>query len=270
MAVNESDVIKHLCNCDDVNLGWCFIHQKARSIEPYTQGTEFGFIPPNVIDIPLFRPPRILDIDNLDQWAFAAHTLVKVMQSKNVCVFNCIDDIICVHEHQNAHQEFDTLFSLFEFPGLPIHPKKVVPPTSALICMGIKVDVASGMVIIPHDKCLQILNMCRHFTTKKQVTRKQLQSLLGKLIYLHRCVPASRIFVNRLLNMLCQCPHRVTISEDMKKDLSWFIQFWLNSMEKYCFQPCVRNSTSMSTPRYLAWVPSGMVMHVLSRAILQP
>ena len=68
VALNESDVIKHLCNCNDVNLGWCFIHQKARSIEPYTQGTEFGFIPSNVIDIPLFRPPRILDIDNLDQW----------------------------------------------------------------------------------------------------------------------------------------------------------------------------------------------------------
>ena len=83
MALNKSDVIKHLCNCNDVNLGWCFIHQKARSIEPYTQGMEFGFIPSNVIDIPLFRPPRILDIDNLNQWAFAAHTLVKASGTYN-------------------------------------------------------------------------------------------------------------------------------------------------------------------------------------------
>ena len=93
-----------------------------------------------------------------------------IMQSKNVRVFNYIDDVICVHERQNACQEFDTLYSLFEFLGLPINPKKVVPPTSALICMGIQVDVASVMVTIPHDKCLQILDMCRHFTTKKQVT----------------------------------------------------------------------------------------------------
>ena len=456
MALSETDVINHLCNCNDTKLDWCFIHQKAKSIDLETQGTEFGFIPASVIDIPLFRPPKMLDIDTLDQWAFEAHKLVKasgtynynycrikvptelninnwrllcanyhdqklldyleygfplcidrdsfqynssgdnhpsatnfpmdvdayfkketehkaivgpcnhipfpvhyspllsrpkpddtrrvivnmsypygaslndkisnthydgvdftlkypsvedilntvqdlgndvllskidisrafrnlrvdpleydvlglqwkgnayldisipmgmktgsalcqrmtdvirhIMQSKNVRVFNYIDDVICVHERQNAHQEFDTLYSLFEFLGLPINPKKVVPPTSALICMGIHVDVASGMVTIPHEKCLQILDACRHYTTKKQITRKQLQSLLGKLIYLHRCVPASRIFVNRLLNTLHQCPHRVTVSEDMRKDLAWFIQFLVKFNGKVLF-PAMR------------------------------
>ena len=85
-ALNETDVIKHLCNSDDTNLDWCFIHQKARSIEPYTQDTDFGFIPVNVIDVPLFRPPRILDIDNLHQWAFTVHTLVKASGTYN---YNC-------------------------------------------------------------------------------------------------------------------------------------------------------------------------------------
>ena len=105
--------------------------------------------------------------------------------------------------------------------------------------MGIHVDVASGMVTIPHEKCLQILDACHHYTTKKQITRKQLQSLLGKLIYLHRCIPASRIFVNRLLNTLRQCPHRVTVSEDMRKDLAWFIQFLVKFNGKVLF-PAMR------------------------------
>ena len=85
-ALNETDVIKHLCNCDDTKLDWCFIHQKARSIEPYTQDTDFGFIPADVIEVPLFRPPSTLDIDNVHQWAFAAHTLVKASGTYN---YNC-------------------------------------------------------------------------------------------------------------------------------------------------------------------------------------
>ena len=164
-----------------------------------------------------------------------------IMQSKNVHVFNYIDDVICVHECQKARQEFDTLLLLSEFLGLPINPKKVVPPTTALMCMGIQVDIGSGMVTIPHEKCLQILDMCRHFTTKKHVSCKQLQSLLGKLLYLHRCVPASRIFVNRLLNTLRQNSQKVTVSEDMKKDLSWFIQFLVSFNGKVMF-PALRQN----------------------------
>ena len=58
--------------------------------------------------------------------------ICHIMQSENVRMFIYIDDVICVHERQNVHQEFDILFSLFKFLELPINPKKVVPPTSAL------------------------------------------------------------------------------------------------------------------------------------------
>ena len=101
--------------------------------------------------------------------------------------------------------------------------------------MGINVDVVSGVISIPQDKCLQILDMCRIFIHKKHVTRRQLQSLLGKLLYLHRCVTASRSFVNRLLNNLRASPHRVTMTEEMRKDLSWFIQFLVRFNGKVLF-----------------------------------
>ena len=53
VALNESGVIKHLCNCNGNILDWYFIHQEARSIEPSTKRTDLGFIPPNVIYISL-------------------------------------------------------------------------------------------------------------------------------------------------------------------------------------------------------------------------
>ena len=451
-ALDESDILDHVCNCNNIVFNWCFIHQKVNNIDLNLKETHFGFVPLNIIEIPLFKPSKSLNIEQLDQWAFKAHQLVKasgiynyrqcrinvptelnienwralcsnyhdqklldyleygfplcmnrdqfqlntectnhpsavnfssdvdayfrketkhkaivgpcenipfpihyspllsrpkegdtrriivnmsfpygssvndnisnneydgvdfqlryptvddivksvqdlgnevllskidvsrafrnlrvdpfeydalgltwdgksyidisipmgmktgsalcqrttdvirhIMQSKNVRVYNYIDNVICVHQHHNARQEFDALYSLFEFLGLPINPKKVVPPATALTCMGINVDVASGVISIPQDKCLQILDMCRIFIHKKHVTRRRLQSLLGKLLYLHRCVAASRSFVNRLLNNLRASPHRVIITKEMRKDLSWFIQFLVRFNGKVLF-----------------------------------
>ena len=52
-----------------------------------------------------------------------------IMLSQNVHVYNYIDDAICVDKCQNAQKEFNTLDALFEFLGVPINPKKVIPPS---------------------------------------------------------------------------------------------------------------------------------------------
>ena len=71
--------------------------------------------------------------------------------------------------------------------------------------------------------------MCRSYLTKRRITRKQLQSLLGKLLYLHHCVRPARTFINRLLNKLRQCRAAIPVCDDIKRDLSWF----LHSMERF-------------------------------------
>ena len=62
------------------------------------------------------------------------------MASGNVKVFNCIDDIICIHEHHKALAEFEILCSLFEILGIPVNPKKVVQPVGILTCIGIQLE----------------------------------------------------------------------------------------------------------------------------------
>ena len=91
--------------------------------------------------------------------------------------------------------------------------------------MGIKVDLDEQNLVIPQEKLLEVLDLCRLFFNKKFISKKQLQSLLGKLLFVHRCVVPARIFVNRLLNNLRRGENRIAISMDMKQDLSWFVQF---------------------------------------------
>ena len=101
--------------------------------------------------------------------------------------------------------------------------------------MGVTVDVDAGYMSIPQSKCLEILDLYRHYRSCSHISKRQLQSLLGKLLYLHRCVTPARIFVNRLLNRLCQVVTRVKVDDDMKKDLSWFVEFLLHFNGKVLF-----------------------------------
>ena len=58
--------------------------------------------------------------------ALCQHTndiICNIMASKNMRLFNYIDDILCIHRCHNAKAKFDTLYSFFEFLGIPINPK---------------------------------------------------------------------------------------------------------------------------------------------------
>ena len=88
------------------------------------------------------------------------------MASKNVTVFNYLDDVIYVHLRCDANAEFDILYSLFEFLGIPINPKKIVSPTTKLPCMGIEVDVDARCITIPQENLVQVLDLCSAYVHK--------------------------------------------------------------------------------------------------------
>ena len=157
---------------------------------------------------------------------------------RHIMTSNYIDDIICVHKRQNATAEFDLLFFLFEFLGVSVNPKKLVSPSRTLTCMGIGVNVDTKQLTIPYQKVLDILDLCKVYITGKAITKRQLQSLLGKLLYVHRCVTPARVFVNRRLNKLRTATGRIRMDEEMVKDLNWFIQFLTQFNGTVMFDTC--------------------------------
>ena len=63
--------------------------------------------------------------------------------------------------------------------------------------------------------------------SKKIHLKKQLQSLLGKLLYIHKCVNPAHTFVNQILATFRQNTHRnkIQISSEMKQDIYWLLKF---------------------------------------------
>ena len=73
-------------------------------------------------------------------------------------------------------------------PFLVIYPlSKLVSPTSCAICLGIEINTVNRTLKIPQEKLREIQNICLQFASKSKVTKNQLQSLLGSLLYITKC-----------------------------------------------------------------------------------
>jgi hypothetical protein len=69
--------------------------------------------------------------------------------------------------------------------------------------------------------------MCHKYKNYKKISKVQIQSLLGNLIYIHKAVSPARLFVNRIIALLKAAQNRghVYVGADFKRDLHWFTAF---------------------------------------------
>ena len=150
-----------------------------------------------------------------------------VMRRRNVDVINYIDDFLGYGTPEKASRAFHELQELMRDLGLTISAKKLIPPSTQAVCLGILVDTTKGTVAIPQEKLEQIKQAVRAWTQKRTCTKRQLQSLLGLLLYIHKCVKPARIFLNRMLDVLRQAVNSeaIRLTPEFHRDLAWFDKF---------------------------------------------
>ena len=108
-----------------------------------------------------------------------------------------------------------------------MNPDKRTSPTRALTCLGIHIDIAANTLSIEGTKLQQIFDEYIRANQKSTISRKAMQSLLGKLLYLHKCVLPARTFINRILNLFrknCNAK-KIRLDSGFHKDVEWFISF---------------------------------------------
>ena len=131
-------------------------------------------------------------------------------------LFNYIDDLIYTGLPSEIHSSFTFLKELLAELGLDISPKKLVPPSTSVVFLGILVDSINKTVSIPADKLQEITKLCLQWHTKTYCSKQDLQSLLGSLLYVTKCLKNSRYFLNRMFQMLRDNVHsrKILITHD--------------------------------------------------------
>ena len=119
-----------------------------------------------------------------------------------------IDDLIYSGLPSTISSSYQFLLDLLQDLGLDISLKKLRPPSTKVVCLGILFDNIDRTISIPDTKLQEICRVCKNWLDKRTETKNELQSLLGLLLYITKCVKMTRFFLNRMLQLLRDNSHK--------------------------------------------------------------
>ena len=82
------------------------------------------------------------------------------------------------------------LLSLLQDLGLQVSKKKLVPPSTEVVCLGILINTVHKTISVPPEKLQEIKNMCNTWKDKKNMYQNTTSVLIG-LTSLHNQVRSS-------------------------------------------------------------------------------
>ena len=150
-----------------------------------------------------------------------------MMRQYGYTIIDYIDNYIGVGIPSVVNASYESLLQHKEHLGLTVSDKKLVPPVTCITCFGILINLVHGTIEIPADKLQQINVTVQEWLSKCVVTKCQLQSILGLLLYVHKCICPACIFLNRMLDLLkaSHATQRITLTHEFKCNLHWFSKF---------------------------------------------
>ena len=87
-------------------------------------------------------------------------------------LWNYIDDLIYTGLPSEIHKSFAFLQKLLQELGLQISDKKLVPASTAVVCLGILIDTVHRTISIPQSKLQDIVQLCRNWAKKTYASKK--------------------------------------------------------------------------------------------------
>ena len=143
---------------------------------------------------------------------------------------NYSDDLGGAEQGERADTSYQKVAKLLADLGLDEAEDKATPPATSMTYLGVLFDSISFTKSIPPEKIAELLDILGKWSTKSTCTKRGLQSLCGKLLWVARCVQHSRVFLSRLLAALKTMSdalpyHKISLSDEMKLDIQWWLLY---------------------------------------------
>lgn len=154
--------------------------------------------------------------------------IVHMCSQDGLLICNYIDDFAGAEIPESACAAYEGLGDILISSGLQEAPEKAIAPTTRMVFLGVTFDSVSMTREVTVQRLCEIAELITQWLLKSHATKQQLQSLIGKLQFVAKCVQPGRLFVSRLLNMLPnlrRSHHRFRISNEFRKDLLWWRRF---------------------------------------------
>ena len=112
--------------------------------------------------------------------------------------------------------------------GLEESTDKAAAPAVEMEYLGVTFNSVTFKKSVPPAKLAELKDVLFTWLNKSTCTKRCLQSLTGKLLWVARCVRHSRCFLSRLLSSLrtlAEQHQKLTITSEMKLDILWWYTY---------------------------------------------
>ena len=107
-----------------------------------------------------------------------------------------LDDFLIIGAtYAECLETFNCLVELLQELGFQISWHKIVPPTQALIFLGIVINSVTQTLELPQDKLVTLQDLVQAFLHRRRASKRQLQSLAGKLSWASEWFMGGELFV---------------------------------------------------------------------------
>lgn len=166
----------------------------------------------------------------------------RIMRSRGFDgVIVMLDDFLVIHEtYQGCLDGLNELMRLVRCLGFAINYNKILMPSKRVTFLGVDLDSESMTLELPKGKIDELYDLLVQTSTLRRITKRELQSLAGKLNFACQCVYGGRFFVRRLHDAIARLRlpwHRTRITNSIRDDIAWWTRYltlfngWLPMMD---------------------------------------
>ena len=112
--------------------------------------------------------------------------------------------------------------------GVPVALHKLEEPSTTITFLAIQLDSVAQVLSLPSDKVSDITTTACNWLGRRTATKRELLSLIGKLSFATKVVPAGRLFLRRLIDLsttVDRLHHHLHIGAEARADLEWWAHF---------------------------------------------
>lgn len=135
-----------------------------------------------------------------------------------------IDDLGGCEEQHKAHMAYQCLGRVLRDVGAKESPEKAVPPTTCMEFLGNNLNSEDLTISVTPERLQELDVQLSEWQERLFVSRRQLESIIGKLQFCCNCVRSGRLFLNRLLNFLRRMERgpKYRVPTQARADLLWW------------------------------------------------
>ena len=158
-----------------------------------------------------------------------------ILQQEGVrFVIHYLDDFLLIGMpgSEECAESLAILLRTFKRLGLPIAVNKLEGPWMCLSFLGFEIDTRMMELRLPPSKLKELQELLDQWLGRRSCTRRELESLVGKLAHACKVVRPGKTFLRRMFELLSgarQPYHHLRLNVAFRSDLMWwalFVKAW--------------------------------------------